>query len=133
MDNGNQKRKTLEKLDDCIQVFNPGVWILLAGIIMIFAGVVIWGIFGRINNSVSTIVKVEDDEIVCYVGSDDIDAIEIGMVVEFENVQATIVEAGTINELGYAFNATTESDVPDGVYDGRITIGYIKPIEFVVN
>lgn len=38
-----------EKLDDYIRVTTPSVWITLAAIIVLLAGVIIWGIFGELT------------------------------------------------------------------------------------
>lgn len=38
-----------EKLDDYIRVTTPSVWITLAAIIVLLAGVIVWGIFGELT------------------------------------------------------------------------------------
>ncbi len=38
-----------EKLNDYIQVTTPSMWIVIAALIILLAGVLIWGIFGKIS------------------------------------------------------------------------------------
>ena len=38
-----------EKLDDYIRVTTPSVWITLAAIVVLLAGVIVWGIFGELT------------------------------------------------------------------------------------
>ena len=38
-----------EKLDDYIRVTTPSVWITLAAIVILLAGIVIWGTFGELT------------------------------------------------------------------------------------
>ena len=38
-----------EKLDDYIRVTTPSVWITLAAIAILLAGVIIWGFFGELT------------------------------------------------------------------------------------
>lgn len=41
-----------ESLNDYIRVTNPGVWIVIAALIVLLIGACIWGIYGRIECAV---------------------------------------------------------------------------------
>ena len=69
------RKKSLERLDspeqlnDYIRVTNPGVWLLLAGIIVLLAGACVWGFVGRIgqreiNNAAGI---VQEGKLRCYI------------------------------------------------------------------
>ena len=55
MDNKIFKKDSVEKisspesLDDYIKVASPGVWMILAAVLILLVGVVVWGIFGDIK------------------------------------------------------------------------------------
>ncbi len=55
MNNGFFRKKSIdrisspEKLDDYIRVTTPGVWIVLAAMILLLAGAIIWGIAGEVT------------------------------------------------------------------------------------
>ena len=38
-----------EQLDDCIKVTTPSVWLILSATIALLAGMIIWGVFGKIE------------------------------------------------------------------------------------
>ena len=46
-----------ESMNDYLQVTSPGVWIVLAAIIAILIGAVLWSVFGRINTTVDVAVE----------------------------------------------------------------------------
>ena len=54
------KVKSPESIDDYIRVSNPGVWLLLISVIVLLIGAVVWGIFGRIDSTVSASVRIEN-------------------------------------------------------------------------
>jgi hypothetical protein len=47
-----------EQLDDYIKVTTPSVWIILAATIVLLAGMIIWGVFGKIEINTSNGVEV---------------------------------------------------------------------------
>ena len=38
-----------EQLNDYIHVSSPGVWLLLAAILLLLAGFIVWSVFGRLD------------------------------------------------------------------------------------
>ena len=40
-----------EQLNDYIRVANPGIWMILAAVIILLAGVCVWGIFGHLDTN----------------------------------------------------------------------------------
>ena len=66
MDSGLFRQKSIdkvsspEKLDDYIKVTTPSVWITLAAIVILLAGIIVWGIFGEltVHNADGTTEKV---------------------------------------------------------------------------
>ena len=51
-----------EKLDDYIKVTTPSVWIILAATVALLVGMIIWGVFGKIEvntpNGVETVAPI---------------------------------------------------------------------------
>ena len=41
--------KSPDKLNDYIRVSSPGVWLVMAAIFFLLAGILIWSIFGTVN------------------------------------------------------------------------------------
>lgn len=127
------KVKSPESLDEYIRVSNPGVWILLISALLILAGACIWGVFGRIERTVETNVRVENGVITCYIGESDIESVKIGMTVKTDSFEACVKEIGAKENASYICILATDITVPDGIYDGKIVTENIKPLSFVFN
>lgn len=128
-----KKIQSPENLDDYIRVSNPGVSLLLLSIILLLVGACIWGIFGRIESTVTTIVYAEDKVAVCYVAETDISQIRDGMNVKFDGMEAVLTGTVQKEEQWYICLLESEQTIPDGMYDGKIVVSTVKPIDFVLN
>ena len=40
-----------ESLNDYLRVTSPGVWLIMAAVIAVLVGAILWGVFGRINTT----------------------------------------------------------------------------------
>ena len=126
------KVKSPESLEDYIRVANPGVWLLLASIIILLAGACVWGIFGHVDSAIPTSVRSSGGVVVCFVGDEDISSVKAGLNVEFEDYTAVVAEIG--QEGGkYICALKPDQTVPDGFYDGKIIKERYKPLSFIVN
>ena len=54
-----EQLSTPEQLTGYLRVTGPGVWIVLAGLAILLAGLLVWGIFGRLVSTVTVPAKVE--------------------------------------------------------------------------
>ena len=126
------KVKSPENLDDYIRVSNPGVWLLLVSVIILLAGACVWGIFGHIDSTVEASVRAENGAAVCYVEEDSISTLQTGMIVRFDDFEATITE---IRQEGGDYSCALQSDqtVPDGFYEGKVVVESYKPLSFILN
>ena len=127
------KVKSPENLDDYIQVSEPGVWLLLISVIVLLAGACVWGIFGRIDSTVETNVRVKNETLVCYVEDKDISSVREGMTVKFNGFEAVITEIGQKEYRGYVCVLKADQTIPNGVYEGKIVVKSVKPLSFVFN
>lgn len=136
-----------DQLTSYLRVTGPGVWIVLVGIIVLLAGVLIWGVFGTLISTVHAPALVSGGRLCCYVLSDDIgtetDAdIAIGDVrVEAATDGKTITLDSSLDpalfESGYlaygktAAMLTGSTTLEDGVYDAVVTTEKLKPISLL--
>ena len=127
------KVKSPENLNDYIQVSNPSVWLLLFSILILLAGICVWGIFGRIDSIVETSVYVENGTAVCYVADEAIASVRPGMVVKLPNAEAVITEIGQREAAGCVCLLQSEQVIADGRYEGSIVTDSIRPLSFVLN
>ena len=128
------KVKSPESLDDYIKVSNPGVWLLLTSVILLLAGAIIWGIFGKIDSSVQVAVRVENKNAVCYVSDEIVMNVNPGMTIQIEDFETTIGDIGEkMEDVGYVCELSSNGSLEDGFYTGKIIIKSYKPLSFILN
>lgn len=124
------KIKSPENLNDYVRVANPGVWLLLAAIIILLAGACIWGIFGRMESTIPTVVVVEQDHITCALHAEDLSAVTPGMAVRLAAAEGTV--ASLSPEEG-SCTVVLDRVLADGSYAAEIVTESIHPLSFVFN
>ena len=127
-----ERVKSPESLDSYIQVSNPGVWLLLVSVILLLAGVCVWGVFGHIDSTLETNVHAERGAVVCTVSDAELSSVREGLTVKFGGYEAVITEIGQ-EDGAYVCALQSEQVIPDGFYEGRIVRDSIKPLSFVLN
>lgn len=127
------KIQSPEVLDEYIKVSDPGVWLLLASVIILLAGACIWGIFGHIDSTVSANVCVENGKAICYVNENDINMVKAGMTVKFDGQEMLIESIGEKADNRFGCSLTEETSLPDGYYNGTVVVERYKPLSFVFN
>ena len=128
-----EKIKSPENLDDYIQVSNPGVWLLLISVIVLLAGVCVWGSFGHVDSTVPTTVRADNGAVTCYAEEAVAASVQIGMTVKFGDYEAVVTEIRELDMPGYRCVLKSEQAIPDGVYAGEIVTERIRPLSFVLN
>lgn len=149
--NSIEKISSPEQLNEYIRVSTPGVWLVLAAIIILLAGVCAWGFFGRLDTKLETVSVVENSEMTLYVKADDITFVKTGMKViindkeyEVADIAGKPVSAdGSFNEYTlhvgnfqkgeWVYPVTVDGDFADGIYSAEIITESVSPISFVIN
>ena len=126
------KLKSPESLDESIKVTNPGVWLILAAVILLLVGACVWGAFGHIDSITPVSVHSQSGVITATVTEESVTSVKTGMTVHFAEYDAT-VESIEKQDGGYVLSLTANETVPDGVYDGSIVIQSFKPFSFIFN
>lgn len=140
-----------EQLQDYVKVANPGLWMVISTIVILLAGVIVWGIVGKIDTTMSTAIITNSGTAVIYVGESNVEKIEVGMTVRCEDKEYTITDIAktpvrvdssftdyavhasglTVGEWVYAVSIDGEHS--DGVQKADIVIESISPISFILN
>lgn len=68
-----------EKLNDFIKVANPASWMVLAASLSVVLGLLIWGIFGRLTETVQFSGCLKDGQLICYTEGGTAQKLEKGM------------------------------------------------------
>jgi len=138
-------------LNSYMRVTNPPVWIILGLIIILLAGALIWGIYGRIETKAGGVVIVGSGRSVCCISESDIADIDPSMSViigdksyPIEAISNTSVSAGSVlntyaMELGgfssgeYMYMLLISTDLNDGNYPCEIVTESVPAVYFLLN
>ena len=79
-----------EQLNDYIRVSNPGVWMILAAVVILLAGVCVWGVFGRLDTKKQASGVCENGKLTCYIKSDDISDVKEDTIISVDGKEYTV-------------------------------------------
>lgn len=140
-----------EQLNDYIRVSNPGVWMILAAVIALLAGVCVWGIFGRLESKVFSAGMCKNGIFTCYVTEEDAAKIKTGMTVTVNendfvvseisekpiavnaDMDSYLIYLGGFSEGQWLYEITADADIPDGAYKAEIVTESVSPMSFILN
>lgn len=117
-----------EQLNDYLHVTNPGIWLILAAVIVLLAGVFVWSCTGTLETK-SPATMVVNDHVAEIVLHDD------GVPAEGMPVRAGSKECriAAVEEDEYGrMTGIAEVDLPDGKYDAEVVTETTKPVEFLL-
>lgn len=145
-----KKISSPESLNDYVKVSNPGVWVLLVAVITLLIGLFAWGVFGKIDSSISTIGVVKNGNLDVYIKEDDLKSVNDNSFVEIEENEFPIVPFGNIDPLiidydfsdsylhianmekgEWVYKLNCKTTLPDGVYKVNVITERIKPISLL--
>ena len=118
-----------EELNDYLRVTNPGIWTILAAVIALLAGFLVWASIGTLETKAEATVAVEQNKAVAIVTGNKAERIAEGMILKIEDNEY-VVESVSLDEYGRAI-ASAQVDLPVGTYSGEVIIERITPIRFL--
>ena len=149
-----------EALNDYLRVTSPGVWLVMAAVIALLAGGILWGIFGHIRTTVRFPVAVGPDKQVCYVGYSSAEAVlargvvtitgrsadkggeaadyllktdgEFGVAFVSEETPAGVLATRLVRMGDPVVEIPVITDLPEGVYEGEAVTEDLQPISLLL-
>ena len=128
------RKKTLdrisspEQLTDYLRVTNPGIWVILAAVILLLAGVFTWSMVGTLETKAEVRVLVSDHTAqVIALGPE---TLAEGMPLRVGGQDCIIACTGA-DEYG-RLTGTAEVSLPDGTYEGSVVVEAVHPISFLL-
>ena len=118
-----------EKLTDYLRVTNPGIWIVLAAVLILLVGFFAWMSVGTLETTVEVGVSTQNHNAVVAVKNGD-STIEKDMVLRIGDQETAILSTKT-DEFGRTVG-TAVVNMSDGVYDGTLVTESIHPIQFLL-
>ena len=140
-----------EQLNAYIRVSTPSVWMLLAAIVVLLAGVCIWGMFGRLETTLPVAAVAENGAVTAYVKEGDAAKIAAEQAVSVAGVQGTVLAVGDeplrvdgsfteymrhvggLQEGEWVYAVALDAACEDGVYAAQVVIDSVSPMSFVLN
>ncbi len=140
-----------ESLNDYLHVTSPGVWLVLAAVIALLVGGVLWGIFGRIDTTVRLAVSSGQEGTVCYVPYDALEkVIGVGKVtvngedyalrsgsqgtvaVMSEETNPYILVTGNLQIGDVTVAVPLDASLPEGVYAADAVVESLQPLSLLL-
>ena len=118
-----------EQLNDYLKVTNVGVWVLLASVILLLAGLFAWSTVGRIETTANGVAVVENGTAQILISDTNKGDIKSGMTVRIGGDEYTVSTVEK-DDLGRSIAYAPVSEA-DGKYDVKIVIESIAPISFL--
>ena len=140
-----------EQLDTYIRVANPGVWLVLIAIVVLLAGICVWGILGHLDTTVNAVAVCENGTVTLYVKDEDCKGAQTGVEVRIGEDTASVTaispmpikaetelsdyvcHVGGFGAEAWGYELQTDAQLPDGVYSAKIIVESVSPMSFVVN
>ena len=121
-----------EQLNDYLHITNPTIWVVLAAVILLLAGMLIWSGFARIDSFAAGTAVVENGELtIVFDDADRARGVTAGMDVEVGDVNAPIKSVGRRDD-GAVF-AQASVSLADGVYSARVVYRQTQVIKLLFN
>ena len=83
-----------EQLNDYIRVSTPSVWLLLAAIVILLAGVCVWGVLGHMDTTLPVVIRAGDGQAIAYVRRADAEKVAPGMDVTIGDQEGKVAAIG---------------------------------------
>ena len=140
-----------ESLNDYLQVTSPGIWIILATIVVFLAGACIWGTFGHIDSAVKTAVIAAGEETVCLVPEKALESVVKDRTVKIDKVEYELapetlepmiisedtniywILAGNLKIGDIVYQVPVSEKLDEGVYSGTIVTERLSPMSLLLN
>lgn len=121
-----------EQLNDYLKVTKPAVWAVLAAIVLMLIGTLIWGSFAYIGSSVEGIAEVKNGTMTVYFKDDSFAGnVQEGMNVKVGETSSTIIGVG-LDQNGRVF-AQAETILDDGSYLASVTYKQTQVLSLLFN
>ncbi|MBR1507340.1 MAG: hypothetical protein IJ619_05000 [Eubacterium sp.] len=119
-----------EQLSEYLRVTTPGIWIVLASIVLLLTGILVWSAVGVLETTKEAKAVVSDGRASVAVISSDDEELKTGMTLRVASGEYIISE---LEEDDYGRTvAVAQVSLPDGTYDAEIVVEEIHPISFLL-
>ena len=139
-----------EALNDYLRVTSPGVWLVMAAVIALLIGGILWGIFGHIRTTGEFAVGITEEKSVCYVPYAAAEKVLASGVVSVKGKDYPLLTdsapetslitaktapglllAGPLRVGDLVIEVPVLTDLPEGFYTGEVVTEDLAPISLL--
>ncbi len=133
MADSNARRITSpDQLNDYLKVTNPKIWVLLAAVVLLIVGLLLWSGFTTIESYATGTARAIGGELsITFDDTNKANKIRPGMEMQVGDVHTEVLTVGT-NETGSTV-ASAYANIPDGSYDVRVGYATTQVISMLLN
>ena len=146
-----QRISSPEQLNAYIRVSTPSVWLLLSAIVVLLAGVCVWGVFGHMDTALTAAAVADGGGVTAYVRASDAEKISAGARASVGGAEGTVLSVsaqpvradegftdymlhvGSLQKGEWVHAVVLDAECEDGVYEARIVLDSVSPMSFVLN
>ena len=120
-----------ESLGDYLKVTSPTVWLILAAVILLLVGMLVWSSVASIDSFAAGTARVENGSMQIRFEDEQIArSVESGMSVAVGESRSRITSVGTDENGLFAYAAT---DLADGIYSVKVIFKQTQVIRLLFN
>lgn len=119
-----------EDLTNYLRVTSPSMWVILAVVILLLAGLFAWSAVGTLETAADATAIVHDHTAEIVAAGQTAETVQAGMPLRIASQEFVIASVDT-DEYGRA-TARAEVTLPDGTYDAKIIIEQTRPLAFLL-
>ena len=120
-----------ESLGDYLKVTSPTVWLILASVILLLVGMLVWSSVASIDSFAAGTARVENGSMQIRFEDEQIArSVESGMSVAVGESRSRITSVGTDENGLFAYAAT---DLADGIYSVKVIFKQTQVIRLLFN
>ena len=121
-----------EQLNDYLKVTNPKIWVLLAAVVLLVVGLLVWSAFAVVETYATGTARASNGELaVVFSDQQKAQNVQAGMELQVGDSQTEILTVGT-DESGNVI-ASAQAAIPDGVYEVRVGYNATQVITLLFN
>ena len=121
-----------EQLNDYLKVTSPKIWLLLAAVVLLIGGLLLWSSFTTIESYATGTARAVGGELtVTFDDAKKAGKVQAGMEMTVGDVQTEILTVGT-NENDEIV-ASAHASIPDGLYSVRVGYKTTQVLSMLLN
>ena len=129
---GMRRISSPEQLNDYLKVTNPKIWVLLAAIVLLLVGLLLWGGFTTVESYATGTARAIGGELtVTFDDPAKAGKVKPGMQMEVGGVRTEVQTVGAGEDGGLV--ASAHANIPDGSYDVRVGYAATQVISMLLN